>query len=84
MMTKTEVCEILVISDNTLRRIIAAGELGAIKVGQRLRFDPKEIERYIARSTQKAVRPVAIPKSNISAGTKPIGNSGYYPGMKVV
>ena len=84
LMTRAEVCEILVISDHTLRRIIAAGELRAVRVGGRLRFEQQEVEHYIERSTYRPVRPPVIPVTQMPQPRRTIGNSGYYPGMKVV
>ena len=50
-MLKTEVCEILRISLDTLERLISSGEMEAFKVGRGVRIPETAIERYLVRNT---------------------------------
>ena len=59
MLTSAEVCEQLRISDRTLRRMIADGEIAAIKVGGgrwggTYRIAENELAEYIRRQTVEA------------------------------
>lgn len=84
LLTKTDVCEILAISQTTLQRILAAGELNSVKIGRRLRFEPKEVERYIESCRVRQVRKPVLSAKNVMPGKNGVNGSGYYPGMKVV
>jgi len=42
-----ETAERLAVSVDTIRRLIARGELPALKVGKQIRLDPSELERWV-------------------------------------
>lgn len=84
--TKSELCELFAISDTTLERIVARGELRPVIISRRMRFEQSEVERYIesCRVNPKPA-PVQTPRQKQQPRTAyGINNSGYYPGMKVV
>lgn len=48
LLTPDQVAERLAVSARTVRRLAAAGELPAVRIGPRLlRFDPERVERRI-------------------------------------
>ena len=51
LMTKREAAQILNVSPRTVNRLVAAGRLKAVKVGNIFRVDPAEIERFKQRHT---------------------------------
>lgn len=92
LLTKSQVCEMLAISDSTLERILADGSLAAIRIRGRLRFTEEDLALYLTRSRIEPAAPPS-PVSRVPAATrrrtatvKPIQlrDSGYIPGMKVV
>ena len=72
-------------SEDTVRRLIRAGQLPSVNVSARLtRLDPDDVSRYIESRT---VRVAALQVKQSRTREKPRGglnNSGYWPGMKVV
>ena len=84
LLTRDEVCEQLSISQSTLYRIVSTRELRAVKIGGQYRFEPQEIERYIASCRTPLQMPVTRTKAATVAPSLPTNGSGYYPGMKVV
>ena len=72
-------------SEDTVRRLIRAGQLPSVNVSARLtRIDPDDVSRYIESRT---VRVTALQVKQRRTREKPRGglnNSGYWPGMKVV
>lgn len=50
-MLKTDVCESLRISLDTLERLIATGEVEAYKVGRGVRIPESAIEAYMRKNT---------------------------------
>ena len=44
------------VSSRTVRRLIEAGELKALKVGAQVRIRQAEADRYLARQTKAAAR----------------------------
>jgi excisionase family DNA binding protein len=52
LLTIQRVCELLAISKQTLYRLIAAGELSPTRVGERLRFEPADVRRYLERQRE--------------------------------
>jgi len=47
LLTVAEVASRLRVSTKTIRRVIARGELHAVRIGRAVRIDPQEIERLI-------------------------------------
>lgn len=95
LLTKTQVCELLAISDSTLDRIVADGSLAAIRVRGRIRFSEEELEAYLARSRVQTVAVAPAPRRGSVPAPRPPARRGrppkaaaestvYYPGMKVV
>ena len=83
LMTKKEVCEFLRISQATLDRIVAGGELRAMKVGGSVRFMRSDLSAYLARCAEVAA-PKPEPRRRGKKITRPQGRMVYIPGMKVV
>jgi excisionase family DNA binding protein len=52
LLTVEAVAEILGCRPRTVVKLRATGQLTAIKVGELLRFEPSEVERYIASRRQ--------------------------------
>lgn len=50
LLSKSEVAYRLGVSEKTVDRLVASNKLAARKIGGRLRFEPTEIERYLAAS----------------------------------
>jgi excisionase family DNA binding protein len=42
----------LVVSRRTIYRLVASGDLPAVRVGERLRFRPDELDRYLERDRE--------------------------------
>lgn len=94
LLTKTEVCEILAISRPTLDRIVADGDLEALRIRGQIRFAEQELLRYLGSCRRpkeaKPERPDPIPKEKEPARRGRPKGSGkkaveqYYPGMRVV
>lgn len=84
--TKREVCEQLKISERTLERMLAAGEIDAYRVGGQVRISDEHIEYYLLSNrlqpTVKKVQPQALPVRRGSRKKQP--QPVYVPGMKVV
>ena len=90
LLTKGEVCELLSVSRATLDRIVAAGELDALRIGGQVRFDRTELERYVRSCRKAGARTKTAPKEKRGPG-RPRGSKNrvvaferYVPGMKVV
>lgn len=49
--TVAEVAEVLRVSQITIRRKVAAGDIPAIEIGSSIRIAWVEIDRYVARQT---------------------------------
>ena len=47
LLTVQETAERLAVSVDTVRRLIARGELPALKVGKQIRLDPLELEKWV-------------------------------------
>ncbi len=47
LLTVQETAERLAVSVDTIRRLIARGELPALKVGKQIRLDPLELEKWV-------------------------------------
>lgn len=50
-MSVNEVARFLSISRDSVYRLVRSGALPAVKVGERLRFRPEEIDRYLDRGS---------------------------------
>lgn len=44
-----EVADRLAVSATTIRRLVAAGEIDAVRVGGQLRLDPAAVEEFVQR-----------------------------------
>lgn len=55
LLTPTEVAERLRVSRRTVERLIASGQVRAIKVGRRTLVTAFEVEAFIAASRRRAV-----------------------------
>jgi excisionase family DNA binding protein len=53
LVTKREAARLLHISERTLDRLRATGQLKAVRVRGAVRFSPAEIDRFIAKATVK-------------------------------
>lgn len=91
LLTKTEVCELLQISRPTLDRIVAAGDLEALRVGGQIRFERNTLLLYLGRCREsKAPTKLTDIKKEPARRGRPKGSKNhkpvqdYYPGMKVV
>ena len=54
LLTVGEVAEILAVSDRTVRRLCASGELPHIYIGSQLRFEKTDLQNYL-KSNKKGV-----------------------------
>lgn len=84
--TVGQAAEVLGCSEDTVRRLIAAGTLPSVNVSVRLtRVDPIDVYTYIEARKRKVS---ALQRKTRGKGPAPrrggVNNSGYYPGMKVV
>lgn len=91
LLDKTEVCEFLGISRPTLDRIVAAGELEALRIRGQVRFSREEILKYLGRCRKpRAIKNTPAPRKEPGRPGRPRGSrkehlpQHYYPGMKVV
>lgn len=92
LLNKTEVCELLKISRPTLDRIVAAGELEALRIRGQVRFSPSALQQYLSgcREQRPPARPKAPgtknepPKRGRPKGSRKAAEEYYYPGMRVV
>lgn len=50
LMTTRDVAEWLHVSEETVRRLVRAGEIRAAHVGGVLRYLPEDVDEYVARS----------------------------------
>ena len=73
LMTGQEAANLLGVTPRTLLELRKRGELNAVRVGNRIRFQPSELERYIEANTEKQARKEWNPR-----------RFTYVPGMKVV
>ncbi|WP_055474745.1 helix-turn-helix domain-containing protein [Gordonia sp. HS-NH1] len=54
LLTKPEAAADLGVSDSTLRRHIAAGEISVVRIGRTVRIDPVELDRFVAEGPRSA------------------------------
>lgn len=93
LLNKAEVCALLGISRATVDRIVASGELEALRIRGQVRFTEEDLRRYLARCREPRVRPApaaapAAQKEPARRG-RPKGSRKetelvYFPGMKIV
>jgi excisionase family DNA binding protein len=50
LLTVNEVARVLAISRDSVYRLVRSGALPSVRVGERLRFRPEQIEAYLDRS----------------------------------
>ena len=94
LLTKAQVCEILLISSATLDRIVADGELPVLRVRGQIRYQESELLSYMGRCKETKADRLAASRPAQSAKTpgkpgRPRGSgkarpTHYIPGMKVV
>ena len=49
LLTKKDVEDLLAMKERTINNLMANGELPYIKIGKSVRFDPKDVEEFVAR-----------------------------------
>lgn len=59
-LTPEEVAEILNIKKNTVYELIKRGELGAYRVGRKLRVEPRDVEAYKMRRRESVQSPLPV------------------------
>lgn len=85
LMTKAEVCEILQVSESTLERIVADGDLQALRIRSQLRFFEQDLLRYLSRCAEPTAAQKAEAKTAAKRGKPEVVQiRRYIPGMKVV
>lgn len=88
LLTKAEVAELLTVSETTVERMIAAGQLPAYRIARAVtRIDRRDVMEYLASRAVKVSRLRKKPAGMVEVRRQErIRNlpSGYYPGMKVV
>ena len=86
LMTKAEVCEILQVSESTLERIVADGDLPALRIRSQLRFLQQDLLRYLSRCAEPTAAQKAERQAKPARGkqTEVVPLRRYIPGMKVV
>ncbi|MFN0155521.1 MAG: helix-turn-helix domain-containing protein [Gaiella sp.] len=50
LLSVAALAEHLDVSTRTVWRLVAAGEIPTVRVGERIRFRPDDVERYLARA----------------------------------
>lgn len=53
LLTVGETAAVWAVSPRTVRRLIEAGEIKALRVGSQVRIRESELNRYLARTTSK-------------------------------
>jgi excisionase family DNA binding protein len=53
LLTYPEVADALGVSQMTVRRLVARGDLPIIRVGRQVRFDPFEVRLYVERGRHR-------------------------------
>ena len=54
LMTVKEVMEVLRVSESTVKKKAASGELPSVKIGRARRFRPEDVYRYISANTRQS------------------------------
>lgn len=47
LLTKEQLAKRLHLSARSIERLVAAGELRALKIGRAIRFDPRDVQAYL-------------------------------------
>lgn len=81
LITCEEASELLTVSEDTVRRLIKAGQLPAYLIGNRTRIDEADIWAYVEAHKTKAAALRRSVKTRRTAGPRPCP---YRPGDKVV
>ena len=96
LLTKGQVCELLAISSSTLDRIVADGDLAALRVRGQIRFVEEDLLRYLSTcGVDKHPAPQPEPRKRYKRPAAPrtprsispeelLPQLRYIPGMKVV
>lgn len=91
LLTKAEVQALLGISRATVDRIVASGELEALRIRGQIRFTEEDLRRYLAACRTPRPRPAAAPAAQKEPARRgrPKGSRKetelvYFPGMKIV
>ena len=91
LLTKTEVCDKLGVSRPTLDRIVAAGELDAVRIRRQVRFFEQDVLRYLSRCrSAEQPKPAEQEQKEPARRGRPKGRKTrpqpeqYVPGMRVV
>jgi excisionase family DNA binding protein len=59
LLRRAEAAQRLAVSDRTLARLIARGELAVHRIGNQVRLEPDELERFIRNARELAPEPRA-------------------------
>ena len=82
LITRAQAAELLTVSEDTIDRLVKAGQLPAYKISPKItRFDRADVEEYL-QSRYVLDRKTRVRLQNVFRGG--VNNSGYYPGMKGV
>lgn len=82
---KAEAAEMLGISQSTLDRIVADGNLPLYRIRGRCRYDTADIGDYLRRCREHRRPPDKLPRAKAPAPRKgQLWPAKYVPGMKVV
>ena len=76
-----EAAELLTVSENTVRRLVASGQLPAYNIGGRTRIDEEDIWAYLAEHRTKAA---ALRRQTRVVRPGNTRTCSYTPGDKVV
>ncbi len=81
LITRAQAAELLTVSEDTVDRLVKAGQLPAYKISPKItRFDRADVEEYLASRYVKAKelqRKTRVRRPNEFRGG--VNNSGYYP-----
>jgi excisionase family DNA binding protein len=53
LMDRKEIAEVLNVSESTIKKKTASGEIPSVKIGRAVRYRPEDIYRYIAGNTRQ-------------------------------
>lgn len=65
LLTVNELADLLSVQQLTIRRMVKRGQLTAIRIGRAVRFDPADVDAFLA-----SVRETGEPKRGIQEGRK--------------
>jgi len=58
LLSATDTARLLNVSEKTVRRLIAAGNLKHVRIGRIVRIHPSEVERFLAEASHSTAAPV--------------------------